>query len=186
MPQFGFGANGMGASPPNTGSVPGLPGLAAEAAGLGAPNAGALGAQVPGGRTPEVGQQDIDTLLQSLFGQPMAGMAGQPPPAGAPAMGPGTAGQIPPPGYSPSPVLPPDVASPLIGITPPGEDFPQAFKAQTGRYPTMRDYSERIFVIDFTKRVGRYPTRFEMQMQLQPGPRPNDGVEPEFTEVPLV
>jgi len=186
MPQFGFGPGGMSAPTPNVG-VPGMSVLASQAAGLGAPNSAAMGAAVPGGRV-EVGQSDIDMLLASL-GMPGGAptMGGPPPPAGAMGSPPSgmEAGMGVSPAPMPAPSLAPEVNAPLIGITQPGEDFPQAFRSATGRYPGPRDYEERQFVMTFVRSVNRYPTKFEMLMAMQPAaPRPYDG-EPEYEEMPV-
>jgi hypothetical protein len=199
VPQFGFGSQGnVGVRTPNTAAA--SPEMAQMAAQFGAPNAGALAAQTPApappmGQSPQQtgGGGELDALLAMLMGAggqmgmaggspPMAPQPGAPPaPGGAMMPGPGMGVSLPMSAPAPTP----QVQSPLLGITPAGEDFPQAFKASTGRYPTVVDYSERAFVTSFVQRVGRYPTKFEMLMQQQPNQRPMDGL-PDYEEATQV
>ncbi len=169
MPTFGGGGFQFPVQAPATGPAPSMGTFGAMA-----PNAPALAQQAPVGGPPTGGvppTAGLEDLLGSLLG------------GGAPAVAPPAASAPPPPSI-PVPIGQPTPMRPVTPVfTDPGENFPQAFRAESGRWPTALDYADRTWTVDFTRRTGRLPTKLEFMMQTQ-APRPTDG-EPEFEEVPV-
>ena len=65
-----------------------------------------------------------------------------------------------------------------FGVAEAHETWRQGFWSANGRFPTPTDVANRAWTMDFTRRVGRLPTKLEYIMQTQPPPPP-DGA-PDF------
>lgn len=174
-----FGLQGA----PRTGAAP-LPGMLAQAAQAGAPNAAALSAQAPApdqtAIRPTGGPQALQGELEAL----LAGGQGQgapPQQAAPPQQGQAMQPPVQPQAVMPTePTLPPQQpGQPAIGISMPNERWDDAFRRRTGDWPKPLDYSREQFSLDMLRRLGRMPTKLEM-IQHDWRPTVMEG-QPEYT-----
>lgn len=201
MPDFQTAIRDMAIRGSNTGAVPDISGLSQQAAAFGAPTAGALAAATPNppapgmgaapsmppmpqipGMTPEMmANPATAALVGQLYGGGGAGMGGppspQPPVQAGGSMLQALGDMLPPMGEDTG--VGGYTSPPQVGIAQPDESYPQSFYSANGRYPTKHDYAEREWSIDFTRRLGRYPTKLEFVLQFTP-PGVSDG-QPEFS-----